>query len=99
MSGPRGLLSTPLGRGNRPPSAPRAPGLRGSPRGRDKLELPGGVREALRPRHYSGGTQEINCQWVERFIYLHNLRHPAEMARPEINPFPSRLSVKEKVAA
>ncbi len=35
------------------------------------------LREALRSRHYSRRTEQTYCHWVKRFIYFHNLRHPA----------------------
>jgi site-specific recombinase XerD len=55
--------------------------------------------EALRSRHYSRRTEQTYCHWVKRFIYFHNVRHPAEMAEPEINAFLTHLAVKEKVSA
>ncbi len=57
------------------------------------------VREALRVRHYSRRTEKTYCDWVKRFIYFHNLRHPAEMAEPEINAFLSHLAIRDKVSA
>jgi integron integrase len=57
------------------------------------------LREALRSRHYSRRTEESYCHWVKRFCYFHNLRHPAEMAEPEINAYLTHLAVKEKVSA
>jgi len=57
------------------------------------------LREALRSRHYSRRTEESYCQWVKRFIFFHHVRHPAEMAEPEINAFLTHLAVKEKVSA
>ena len=36
---------------------------------------------------------------MKRFIYFHNIRHPAEMAEPEINAFLTHLSVKDRVSA
>lgn len=57
------------------------------------------LREALRSRHYSRRTEQTYCSWVKRFIYFHNLRHPKEMAEPEINAFLTHLAVKEKVSA
>ena len=55
--------------------------------------------EALRSRHYSRRTEETYCHWVKRFIFFHKVRHPAEMAEPEINAFLTHLAVKEKVSA
>jgi integron integrase len=57
------------------------------------------LHEALRSRHYSRRTEETYCHWVRRFIYFHNVRHPAEMAEPEINAFLTHLAVKQKVSA
>ncbi|HSW00403.1 MAG TPA: integron integrase [Sedimentisphaerales bacterium] len=57
------------------------------------------MREALRSRHYSRRTEQTYCHWVKRFIYFHNVRHPAEMGEPEINAFLTHLAVKQKVSA
>ena len=57
------------------------------------------LREALRSRHYSRRTEQTYCHWVKRFIYFHNLHHPAQMAEPEINAYLTHLAVKEKVSA
>ena len=65
----------------------------------EKPKLLDQLREALRSRHYSSRTEETYCQWVKRFIYFHHLRHPAEMAEPEINAFLTHLAVKDNVSA
>jgi integron integrase len=57
------------------------------------------LREALRSRHYSRRTEQTYCQWVKRFIFFHNVRHPKEMAEPEINAFLTYLAVKDRVSA
>lgn len=57
------------------------------------------LRQALRSRHYSRRTEQTYCQWVKRFIYFHEVRHPAEMAEPEINAFLTHLAVKDQVSA
>jgi hypothetical protein len=57
------------------------------------------LREALHSRHYSRRTEQTYCLWVKRVIFFHNMRHPAEMAEPEINTFLTHLAVKEKVSA
>lgn len=57
------------------------------------------LREALRVRHYSRRTEVTYCQWVKRFIFFHGVRHPREMAEPEINAFLTDLAVKQKVSA
>jgi integron integrase len=57
------------------------------------------LKEALRARHYSPRTESTYCQWVKRYIFFHNVRHPAEMAEREINAFLTHLAVKQKVSA
>lgn len=57
------------------------------------------MREALRSRHYSRRTEQSYCHWVKRFVLFHGVRHPAEMAEPEINAFLTHLAVKEGVSA
>jgi integron integrase len=54
---------------------------------------------ALRSRHYSRRTEQAYCLWVRRSIRFHGLRHPAEMAEPEINAFLTHLAVDEQVSA
>jgi site-specific recombinase XerD len=65
----------------------------------NKPKLLDQLREGLRARHYSRRTEQTYCSWVKRFIYFHNVRHPAEMAEPEVNAFLTHLAVKEKVSA
>ena len=64
-----------------------------------KPRLMDSLREALHSRHYSRRTEQSYCHWVKRFFYFHNIRHPAEMAEPEINAFLTHLAVKEKVSS
>ena len=69
------------------------------PPGNRQPKLLDRLREALRARHYSPRTEQTYCHWVKRFIFFHNVRHPAEMAEPEINAFLTHLAVQEKVSA
>mgnify|MGYP005841962645 FL=1 len=55
--------------------------------------------EALRSRHYSRRTEQTYRLGVKRFIFFHNVRHPQEMAEPEINAFLSHLAIEKKVSA
>jgi hypothetical protein len=66
---------------------------------RPKPKLLDQLREALRSRHYSRRTEQTYCYWVKRFIFFHHVRHPAEMAEPEMNQFLTHLAVKEHVSA
>ncbi len=62
-------------------------------------ELIDQLQRALRARHYSRRTEQAYCRWVRRFIRFHGLRHPADMAEPEINAFVTYLAVTENVSA
>lgn len=57
------------------------------------------LREAIRSRHYARRTEATYCQWVLRFIRFHAMRHPKEMAEPEVNAFLSHLAVHGNVSA
>ncbi len=57
------------------------------------------VREALRIKHYAYRTEQSYVQWIKRFIFFHDKRHPREMGMPEIRAFLAHLAVEEHVAA
>jgi integrase len=57
------------------------------------------MRDTLRLKHYSKRTEEAYLDWVKRFIYFHNKRHPKEMGIPEIEQFLTYLAVTQHVAA
>ena len=42
------------------------------------------VRNSIRTRHYSIGTEESYINWIKRFIIFHNKRHPKEMGKSDI---------------
>lgn len=65
----------------------------------NKPKLLDQLREALRVRHYSRSTEATYIHWVKRFIFFHHVRHPREMAEPEINAFLTHLALKENVSA
>ncbi len=62
-------------------------------------ELIDQLQRALRARHYSRRTEQAYCRWVRRYIRFHGLRHPKDMAEPEINAFVTHLAVAEHVSA
>jgi hypothetical protein len=57
------------------------------------------LSQAMRSRHYSRSTESTYVHWIKRFIFFHHVRHPQEMAEPEINVFLTHLAVKENVSA
>ena len=42
-----------------------------------KKKLLDQLREAMLSRHYSRRTEQTYCHWVRRYIFFHNVRHPA----------------------
>lgn len=56
------------------------------------------LRHRIRYMHYSLRTEEAYVHWVRAFIRYHGLRHPAEMARGEIEAFLSWLATERQVA-
>jgi integron integrase len=57
------------------------------------------LRERIRYQHYSIRTEQAYVYWVDTFIRFHGMRHPAEMAGPEVEGFLSWLANERKVAA
>jgi integron integrase len=57
------------------------------------------VRDAIRLKHYSIRTEQAYVNWIKRYIYFHDVRHPAEMGAPEVQAFLTHLAVEGNVAA
>jgi integron integrase len=57
------------------------------------------VREVARLRHLSLRTEQSYVQWIRRYIFFHNKRHPRDMAEAEIRAFISHLAVAGNVTA
>ncbi len=57
------------------------------------------MREVMRLKHYSYRTEQTYCDWVERFIRFHQLRHPRDLREPEVTEFLSYLASQGNVAA
>ena len=57
------------------------------------------VREVARMKHYSIRTEQAYVNWIKRYIFFHNKKHPAEMAEAEIRAFISDLASKKSVSA
>jgi integron integrase len=56
------------------------------------------VRHTLRRRNYALRTEETYVNWIKRFIFFHNKKHPKEMNTTEIEQFLTHLAVNEHVA-
>jgi len=57
------------------------------------------VRDRIRARHLSYRTEKTYLYWIRRFIRFHKMRHPRDMAAPEIEAFLTSLAVVNKVSA
>ena len=64
-----------------------------------KARLLAQVREVSRVRHYSIRTEQAYVNWIKRYIFFHNKRHPADMGEDEIRSFISELASKKSMAA
>jgi integron integrase len=64
-----------------------------------KAKLLDQVRETIRRKHYSLRTEATYVDWIKRYIFFHQKRHPAEMGTPEMEQFLNYLAVEKKVAA
>jgi hypothetical protein len=65
--------------------ASRSPSTMGAPAATPQRRLLDQIREAPRSRHYSRRAEQGHCHWIERFVLLHKVRRPAEMAEPEVS--------------
>jgi integrase len=57
------------------------------------------VREVLRMKHYSLRTEQAYVDWIKRYIFFHDKRHPIDMSEDEIRVFISDLASKKQVSA
>ena len=64
-----------------------------------KTRLIDQTRNVLRLHHYSIRTEESYIQWIKRFIFFHNKRHPKEMGEKEVSAFLTHLAVDKHVSA
>ncbi|MDX2110119.1 MAG: integron integrase [Verrucomicrobiota bacterium] len=64
------------------------------------LRLMEQVREGLRYYHYAYRTEQIYCEWIDRFVkFYRDERHPREMGSLEVERFLSHLASVEQVSA
>ena len=57
------------------------------------------VRDRLRVKHYSIRTEHAYIDWIKRFIWFHDKRHPREMGAGEVEAYLTHLAVKNNVSA
>ena len=66
-------------------------------RGDNPKKLMEQVRDVLRLKHYSLRTERSYCDWIERFIRFHQLRHPKEMGEAEVSSFLTQLARRLRI--
>lgn len=59
----------------------------------------GQVRDRLRLKHYSMGTETAYSGWIKRYIFFHGKRLPGEMGRNEVEAFLTSLVVERNFSA
>ena len=57
------------------------------------------MKNVMRIKHYSLQTEKSYIQWVRRYIYFHNKRHPEEMGALDVQKYLSYLAVEQNVSA
>ena len=57
------------------------------------------VRATLRRKHYSLSTERSYLGWIRRFVRFHQLKHPRQMGKEEIEAFLNHLAIDVNVAA
>jgi site-specific recombinase XerD len=57
------------------------------------------VRERIRVMRYSYRTEQSYVQWIKRFIFFHNKKHPKDMGKEEVSAFLTHLAVDRRVSA
>ena len=57
------------------------------------------MRDVMRLKHSSLRTEQSYCDWAERFIRFHGMRHPREMREAEVGEFLTHLAREGRVAA
>jgi len=64
-----------------------------------KPRLLDAVRDCLRLKHYSLRTERAYVDWIKRYIWFHDKRHPLDLGAQQVEAFLTDLAVARKVAA
>lgn len=52
----------------------------------------------MRAAHYAMNTERSYWNWIRRYLFFNNMRHPNEMAELEVSSFLSHLATREKIS-
>ncbi len=81
------------------PPFPPSPGHPVAPPHATPPRLLDALREQIRYLHYSLRTEHAYVHWVRAYIHFHELRHPAELSRAEVEAFLTWLANDRQVSA
>jgi integrase len=56
-------------------------------------------REVMRFRRLALRSEQAYLEWIKRFIFSHEKRHPKDMGEPEVRAFLTHLAVQRRVSA
>ena len=56
------------------------------------------VRDKIRFKHYSYSTERTYMHWIKRYIVFHQMKHPIEMGKTEIEIYLTKLATKDNVS-
>ena len=57
------------------------------------------VRDKIRVKHYSLKTEKTYINWIKRYIYFHNKKHPKDLGKADIEAFLTHLAVDKNVSS
>jgi hypothetical protein len=52
------------------------------------------VRDRLRVKHYSIRTEQVYVDWIRRYIFFHDKRHPKDMEAADVKAFLTHLAAR-----
>ena len=64
-----------------------------------KLRFMEQCREVMRYRRLALRTEQTYLEWIKRFIFFHNKRHPKDMGVVEVRAFLTHLAARRQVSA
>ena len=64
-----------------------------------KLKFMEQCREVMRFRRLALRSEQAYLEWIKRFIFFHDTRHPKDMGEPEVRAFLTHLAVQRNVSA
>ena len=64
-----------------------------------KLKFMEQCREVMRFRRLALRSEQTYLEWIKRFIFFHQKRHPKDMGEPEVRAFLTDLAVRQNVSA